>query len=165
MRFGPLFSTLLSHLLLVLFCSSWHWKPAVSESTWLVPAPSLEHLTQVCELSGAVEEAHPFVHIAAHQQDLPGLSDWLQGGVDSSPPFPLSAARLELSGESEREPSTRNADPSCVEQALRFPVASRARPPTRRDSDGVARHQIPVTIADPAQTAGPRPPPVQHRHT
>lgn len=164
MRFGPLFSTLLLHLLLLLFCSSWHWQPAVPESAWLAPATSLEHLTHVCELSGTVEDAHPFVHIAAHQQDPPGLSDWLQGGVKSSPPFPLSAARLELSGESEIEPSTRTADPSWVEHALRFSAVSRARPPTRRDSDDVARHQIPVTIADPAQTAGPRPSPVRHRH-
>jgi hypothetical protein len=164
MRYGPLVSTLLSHLLLVLFCSVWRWQPAVPDDAWLSPAPTVEHLTKVCQISGDVEDAHPFVDIGAYDHDVAALSDWQQDVVQSSPPFPLSAARLELSGEAELEPSPRNAEPPFVEHPLRFSPARRARPPTGRSADDVARHQIPSATSDPAQTAGPRPPPVRHHH-
>jgi hypothetical protein len=134
----------------------------VPETDWQAPAATVEHLSNVCELSGGGQNAHPFVHLGVFNEDAAGLSDWQQDDLQASPPFPLAAARFELSGEAELEPTTRSAESPLVAHALRYACVCRARPPTRQRTDDIARHQIAAATADPAQTAGPRPPPLLH---
>lgn len=162
MRFGALLHTVLAQLLLVLSCHVLCWQAAVPETDWLAPAATVEHLSNVCELSGEVQNAHPFVHLGLFNEDAAGLGDWQQDDLQAGPPFPLAAARFELSGESEPEPTTRSADSSVVAHALRYLCTSRARPPSRQHTNDIARHQVSAATADPAQTAGPRPPPLRH---
>jgi len=164
MRYGPFFATLLSQLLLVLLCSAWCWQPVAPRAAWPEPAPAVEHLAEVCELSGMVEAGHPFVHLRALNDDVTGWRDSEHGTLQTSPPFPLSATRLEIGGESEQEPSTRTPEHSIAGEALRFSAGSRARPPNRRRTDDIVEHQIPVAVSDPEQTAGPRPPPALNRN-
>jgi hypothetical protein len=159
MRYGPFFATLLLQFLLVLLCSAWCWQPVAPRAVWPEPAPAVEHLTEVCELSGMVEARHPFVHMRALNDHVAGRRDSEHGSLQTSPPFPLSATRLESGGESESEPSTRTSDYSIAGQALWFSSCFRARPPNRRSADDIAEHQIPVAVSAPDQTAGPRPPP------
>lgn len=164
MRHCTLFATLISQLFLVLFCSAWCWQPAVVDTAWLEPPASVEHLTEVCDVTGVVETAHPYVHIHADTDDVARLSGSMHGIVKASPPFPLPAAKKEFSGESEVESIQRTANDSLAAESLRFPAASFARPPTPSCVDAATCHQIAVATPDPAQTSGPRPPPAQHRH-
>ncbi|MBU6162018.1 MAG: hypothetical protein KGO50_12955 [Myxococcales bacterium] len=164
MRYGPILSTLLAHLLLIFSCSAWSWQPPAPQASWAGPAPSIEHLIQVCDLSGTAEIAHPFIRLQRNNDQYTEADVWGHSALRASPSFPLAAARLEPCAESELEPTARSLDTSLLHHPLRFLTGGRTRQPALHRIDDVARHQIPSTTADPAQTAGPRPPPVRHHH-
>ena len=164
MRYGPILSTLLAHLLLIFSCSAWSWHPPAPQASWAGPAPSMEHLARACGLSGTAENAHPCIRLQRHNDQYLEVGDGDHSALRASPPFPLAAARLEPCAESEIEPTARSLDNSLPHHPLRLSTGARTRQPARHHTDDVARHQIPSTTADPDQTAGPRPPPVRHHH-